>query len=74
MFHALFHPLFHLFLPQTRSKLRNRIFRIIFGIDTSCMVLLHTFVKKTHKIPTKDLQLAEKRWKTYLEEQTDTAK
>ncbi|WP_282611424.1 type II toxin-antitoxin system RelE/ParE family toxin [Pelagibius sp. Alg239-R121] len=61
-------------LREVRSKLRNRIFRIIFGIDTPYMVLLHAFVKKTQKTPTKDLQLAEKRWKTYFEEQKDTAK
>lgn len=61
-------------LREVRSKLRNRIFRVIFGIDNPYMVLLHAFVKKTQKTPPKDLQLAQKRWKTYLDDKKDETK
>ncbi len=45
------------------SLLGNRIARVIFCIAEAHMVLLHGFIKKTQKIPDKDLALAHKRMK-----------
>ncbi|MEH6633630.1 MAG: type II toxin-antitoxin system RelE/ParE family toxin [Halopseudomonas aestusnigri] len=53
-------------LWEVRSKLPTRIFRVLFGIDSPEMVLLHGFIKKTQKTPQKDIDLATKRWKSYL--------
>lgn len=41
----------------------NRIARVIFCIAPGHMVLLHSFIKKTQKIPDEDLGLARKRMK-----------
>lgn len=49
-------------LWEVRSNLRNRIGRVIFGVDGGKMVLLHGFVKKTQKTPQEDLDLAKERW------------
>ena len=51
-------------LWEVRSTLPgNRIARVIFCIAQGRMVLLHGFVKKTHKIPNDDLTLARRRMK-----------
>ena len=51
-------------LWEVRSTLPgNRIARVIFCIVQGRMVLLHGFVKKTHKIPNDDLALARSRMK-----------
>lgn len=51
-------------LWEVRSTLPgNRIARVIFCIVQGQMVLLHGFVKKTHKIPNDDLALARRRMK-----------
>ena len=47
---------------DVRSSLaRGRIARVLFCIETDCMVLLHGFMKKTQKTPKQDLDLAIKR-------------
>ncbi len=46
-------------LYEIRSNISNgRIYRVIFCVSDSCMVLLHSFVKKTQKTPKQDLDLA----------------
>lgn len=48
-------------LWEIRSKLDNKISRVIFTIYNDLIVLLHGFIKKSHKIPTRDLKLAKQR-------------
>lgn len=43
----------------------DKIARVIFGLDGNRMVLLHGFIKKTEKTPKNDLDIANKRWKSY---------
>ena len=51
-------------LWEVRSSLPgNRIARVLFCIAHGQMVLLHGFLKKTHKIPDEDLVLARRRMK-----------
>lgn len=48
-------------LWEIRSKLDDRIARVIFTVYDEFIVLLHGFIKKTQKIPANDLKLAKKR-------------
>ena len=49
---------------EVRSSLPGgRIARVLFCIESDCMVLLHGFMKKTQKTPQRDLDLAIKRRK-----------
>ncbi|NOU22719.1 MAG: type II toxin-antitoxin system RelE/ParE family toxin [Methyloglobulus sp.] len=48
---------------EVRSKLGNRIARVLFALDGSTMVLLHGFIKKTNKTPDQDKDLAKQRLK-----------
>jgi len=48
-------------LWEVRSRLPDRIARVIFTTGKSRMVLLHGFIKKSQKIPQEDLQLAKTR-------------
>jgi len=49
-------------LYEVRSNLTDgKIARVIFMIEQGYMILLHSFIKKTQKIPKKDLELAKKR-------------
>ena len=51
-------------LWEVRSTLRQgRTARVIFCVEQECMVLLHGFVKKTHKTPQHEIDLALKRKK-----------
>lgn len=45
-------------LWEVRSRLQNRIARVIFCVEGQTMVLLHGFVKKTRRTPKQDLALA----------------
>lgn len=49
---------------EIRSKLDNRIVRIIFVFHDSKIILLHGFIKKTQKTPQQEIDLAIKRSKT----------
>lgn len=51
-------------LWEVRSRLHNRIARVIFTVEGDKMVLLHGFIKKSQKTPQSDLQLAKQRLKT----------
>lgn len=48
-------------LWEVRSRLSNRIARIIFTVESSYMVLLHGFIKKSQKTPQNELRLAKER-------------
>ena len=50
-------------LWEVRTKLDNRISRIIFTMADDHIVLLHGFIKKTQKIPKQDLDKARSRMK-----------
>jgi phage-related protein len=51
-------------LWEVRSRLNNRIARVIFTVEGDKMVLLHGFIKKSQKTPQSDLELAKQRLKT----------
>ena len=48
-------------LWEIRSRLDQRISRILFTVHSDTMVLLHGFIKKSQKTPKEDLQLAKDR-------------
>ncbi len=48
-------------LWEVRSSLKNKISRVIFTVEESIIVLLHGFIKKTQKLPQKDLDIAKNR-------------
>jgi phage-related protein len=48
-------------LWEVRSRLPDRIARVIFTVEGNTMVLLHGFIKKAQKTPVGDLQLARQR-------------
>lgn len=51
-------------LWEVRSKLDQRISRVLFTVAENMMVLLHGFIKKSRKTPAADLNLAKKRMAT----------
>jgi phage-related protein len=52
-------------LWEIRSKLGDRIARIIFCFVAGELVLLHGFIKKTQKTPHQEIDIALKRKKQY---------
>ena len=48
---------------EIRTKLPNRISRVLFVIDGTEMILLHGFIKKDQKTPKQELNLAKDRQK-----------
>ena len=48
-------------LWEVRSRLGDRIARVIFSLEEDAIVLLHGFIKKTQKTPKHELDLALKR-------------
>jgi phage-related protein len=48
---------------EVRTKLTNRIARVLFVVDDATMVLLHGFIKKDQKTPKQELNLAKERLK-----------
>src|SRR6266571_1288895 len=48
-------------LWEVRSRLPNRIARVIFTTAEDQMTLLHGFIKKSQKMPQEDLELAKTR-------------
>lgn len=48
---------------EVRTKLENRIARVLFVVDGTVMVLLHGFIKQGQKTPQPDLDLAKDRLK-----------
>jgi phage-related protein len=54
---------------EVRSSLDNREARVLFVAKNAEMVLLHGFFKKTNATPGEDLQLAERRWKEWQDQE-----
>jgi phage-related protein len=52
-------------LYEVRTDLKDRIARVMFLIDSSDMVRLHGFIKKTQATTKSDLELARKRQKAW---------
>jgi phage-related protein len=50
---------------EVRSKLTQRIARVLFAVEQSEMILLHAFIKKTQQSSPADIELAIKRWKEW---------
>ena len=48
-------------LWEVRSKLENRISRVIFTVYDNKMILLHGFIKKSQKTPVNELRIAKQR-------------
>ena len=48
-------------LWEVRIQLSGRIARVLFTVHVGLMVLLHGFIKKSPKIPAKDLKIAKQR-------------
>ena len=55
------------FLWEVRTKLPNGIARALFTVDGHVMILLHGFIKKTRKIPQKEIRTAKSRLRQYQE-------
>ncbi len=50
---------------EIRSRLVERIARVLFVVSNDEMLLLHGFIKKTPNTPEADIALAERRWKEW---------
>ena len=55
-------------LWEVRTHLRDGIARTMFIVEKNRMVLVHGFIKKSQKTPTKELQTARRRLRKYQEE------
>jgi phage-related protein len=56
---------------EVRSKIGNRIARVLFAVEESEMILLHAFVKKTQQTNPADIELATKRLKEWIHGQSN---
>jgi phage-related protein len=56
---------------EVRSKIGNRIARVLFAVEASEMILLHAFVKKTQQTNPADIELATKRLKEWINGQSN---
>lgn len=55
------------FLWEIRTEVPGGIARTLFTVDGPMMILLHGFIKKTRKIPQKELNTARSRLRQYQE-------
>jgi phage-related protein len=55
------------YLWEVRTKVPDGIARVLFTIDGNMMILLHGFIKKTKKIPKKEINTARSRLQQYRE-------
>ena len=55
------------YLWEVRTKVPDGIARVLFTVDGHMMILLHGFIKKTKKIPHKEINTARSRLKLYQE-------
>ena len=46
------------YLWEVRTKVLNGVARILFTVDGYMMIILHGFIKKTRKIPGRELNTA----------------
>lgn len=51
-------------LWEVRTRLKDRIARVLFTVEDEQMVILHGFIKKSPKTPVADLRLARQRLAT----------
>ncbi|MDD5031306.1 MAG: type II toxin-antitoxin system RelE/ParE family toxin [Rhodoferax sp.] len=56
---------------EVRSKIGNRIARVLFAVEQSEMILLHAFIKKTQQTNPADIELATKRLKEWKNGQSN---
>ncbi len=54
-------------LWEVRSDIPDGIARVFFTVDRQTMVLLHGFIKKSNKIPARELRTAKARLRQYRE-------
>ena len=54
-----------------RSKICNRIARVLFAVEESEMILLHAFIKKTQQTNPADIELANQRLKEWIHGQSN---
>jgi phage-related protein len=55
------------YLWEVRTRVSDGIARVLFTVDGQLMVLLHGFIKKTQKIPQKEIATARTRLRRYQE-------
>jgi phage-related protein len=55
------------YLWEIRTKVPDGIARVMFTVDGQLMVLLHGFIKKTQRIPQKEVATAKARLRRYQE-------
>ena len=55
------------YLWEVRTKVPDGIARVVFTVDGRLMVLLHGFIKKTQRIPQKEIATARTRLRRYQE-------
>jgi len=55
------------YLWEIRTKVPDGIARVLFTVDDHVMILLHGFIKKTRKIPQKEIGTARSRLQQYQE-------
>jgi phage-related protein len=55
------------YLWEVRTKVPDGIARVLFTVDGHTMILLHGFIKKTRKIPQKEINTARTRLRQYQE-------
>ena len=55
------------YLWEVRTKVPDGIARVLFTVDGHLMILLHGFIKKTKRIPTKEITTARSRLRQYQE-------
>ena len=56
------------YLWEVRTKIPDGIARVLFTVDGHVMILLHGFIKKTRKIPQKEIETARYRLRQYQED------
>jgi len=55
------------YLWEVRTKVPDGIARTLFTVDGPLMILLHGFIKKTRKLPQKELKTGRSRLRQYQE-------
>lgn len=50
---------------EIRTRLPNRMARVLFSVRGDELILLHGFIKQTQKTPNEEIALAETRWKEW---------
>lgn len=55
------------YLWEVRTKVPDGIARVLFTVDGPMMILLHGFIKKTRRIPQKEINVARSRLRQYQE-------